>query len=49
MRFVMRVEMTEEHLAVVKKCDLNCYKHISIVKDIYIWEKGRPNALNVFS
>jgi aristolochene synthase len=39
MRFVMKLEMTPEELAACKECDLNCSKHISVVNDIYSWEK----------
>lgn len=39
MRFVMKLEMTEEQLSAAKECDLNCSKHISVVNDIYSWEK----------
>lgn len=39
MRFVMKLELTSKELEVVKPCDLNCSKHISVVNDIYSWEK----------
>ena len=39
MRFVMKLEMQPEELAATKDCDLNCSKHISVVNDIYSWEK----------
>jgi aristolochene synthase len=39
MRFVMKLDLTEEDLEVVKPVDLNCSKHISVVNDIYSWEK----------
>ena len=39
MRFVMKLEMTQEELDEVKEVDLNCSKHISVVNDIYSWEK----------
>ncbi|KAK4692280.1 aristolochene synthase, partial [Lecanoromycetidae sp. Uapishka_2] len=39
MRFVMKLELTETQLEDVKEVDLNCSKHISVVNDIYSWEK----------
>lgn len=39
MRFVMKLELTESQLEDVKEVDLNCSKHISVVNDIYSWEK----------
>ena len=39
MRFVMKLDLTSEELNAVKDVDLNCSKHISVVNDIYSWEK----------
>ena len=39
MRFVMKLELTSEELDAVKDVDRNCSKHISVVNDIYSWEK----------
>lgn len=39
MRYVMKLELTNEELEAVKPLDLNCSKHISVVNDIYSWEK----------
>ena len=44
MRFVMKLEMTLEELEEVKDVDLNCSKHISVVNDIYSWEKELQQA-----
>lgn len=35
MRFVMKLELTQEDLDLVRPVDLNCSKHLSIVSDIY--------------
>ena len=39
MRFVMNLHMTPADLDAVRDIDLNCSKHISVVNDIYSWEK----------
>ena len=39
MRFAMDISVTREELASVKDIENNCAKHISIVNDIYSWEK----------
>lgn len=44
MRFVMALEMTPAELDFVKDVDLNCSKHISVVNDIYSWEKELKQA-----
>ncbi|KAH7349074.1 Aristolochene synthase in complex with 12,13 Difluorofarnesyl diphosphate [Pyrenochaeta sp. MPI-SDFR-AT-0127] len=45
MRFVMKLNLTEEDLTLVKPVDLNCSKHISVVNDIYSWEKEYIQSL----
>ncbi|KAJ4349460.1 carbonyl reductase (NADPH-dependent) ari1 [Didymosphaeria variabile] len=45
MRFVMKLELTDEELEVVKPCDRNCSKHISVVNDIYSWEKELQQSI----
>ena len=44
MRFVMKLELTEADLTMAKDVDLNCSKHISVVNDIYSWEKELKQA-----
>ncbi|KAI9739473.1 MAG: hypothetical protein M1818_005161 [Claussenomyces sp. TS43310] len=39
MRFSMGLHLTKEELASVVSLERNCAKHISIVNDIYSWEK----------
>ncbi|KAJ2998228.1 hypothetical protein NUW58_g389 [Xylaria curta] len=39
MRFSMNLELTPEELRLVKPVDENCSKHISIINDIFSWEK----------
>ncbi|KAF3002232.1 terpene cyclase [Neopestalotiopsis sp. 37M] len=39
MRFAMDLHLTDEELDAMKPIELNCAKHISIVNDIYSWEK----------
>ncbi|RYP36621.1 hypothetical protein DL767_003325 [Monosporascus sp. MG133] len=39
MRFAMDQHLTPEELEAMKPVELNCAKHISIVNDIYSWEK----------
>lgn len=39
MRFVMKLDLEPRELDLVKPVDLNCSKHISVVNDIYSWEK----------
>ncbi|PVH90808.1 Aristolochene synthase in complex with 12,13 Difluorofarnesyl diphosphate [Periconia macrospinosa] len=45
MRYVMKLELTEEELELVKPCDRNCSKHISVVNDIYSWEKELKQSI----
>ncbi|KAF2677433.1 Aristolochene synthase in complex with 12,13 Difluorofarnesyl diphosphate [Lentithecium fluviatile CBS 122367] len=45
MRFVMKLELTSEELEAVRPCDMNCSKHISVVNDIYSWEKELKQSL----
>lgn len=35
----MKLEMTPEEIESVQDVDLNCSKHISVVNDVYSWEK----------
>ncbi|KAL9063650.1 MAG: hypothetical protein Q9161_009351 [Pseudevernia consocians] len=39
MRFVMKLELTPQELENLEPIDRNCAKHISVVNDIYSWEK----------
>jgi len=39
MRFAMNLSLTSHELMSVKSIENNCAKHISIVNDIYSWEK----------
>lgn len=39
MRFAMQLNLTPEELAIVKPLEQNCSKQISVVNDIYSWEK----------
>ncbi|KAK2017796.1 Aristolochene synthase in complex with 12,13 Difluorofarnesyl diphosphate [Colletotrichum eremochloae] len=39
MRFAMDLHLSDEELAEMKEVEQNCAKHISIVNDIYSWEK----------
>ena len=39
MRFSMGLAMTPEQLEAVKEVDENCAKHISVINDIFSWEK----------
>ncbi|KAI1176094.1 Aristolochene synthase from penicillium Roqueforti [Nemania sp. FL0916] len=39
MRFSMNLHLTPEELQLVKPVDENCSKHISIINDIFSWEK----------
>ncbi|KAF9641048.1 hypothetical protein BFW01_g12854 [Lasiodiplodia theobromae] len=45
MRFVMKPELTQDDLDLVKPVDLNCSKHISVVNDIYSGEKEYMQSL----
>lgn len=45
MRFVMKLELTQEDLDLVKPIDRNCSKHIAVVNDIYSWEKEYMQSL----
>lgn len=44
MRFVMKLELTQPELDSVRDVDLNCSKHISVVNDIYSYEKELKQA-----
>lgn len=44
MRFVMKLELSPAELDSVKDVDLNCSKHISVVNDIYSFEKEKKQA-----
>lgn len=39
MRFCMGLRLTPEELAVAKLVDMNCSKHLSIINDIWSFEK----------
>jgi aristolochene synthase len=39
MRFSMGLHMTEQELDYCREVDLNCSRHISVVNDIWSWEK----------
>ncbi|KAK1854263.1 aristolochene synthase [Colletotrichum chrysophilum] len=39
MRFSMKLDLTAEELNTVHDIEMNCSKHISVVNDIYSWEK----------
>jgi aristolochene synthase len=39
MRFGMKLHLSPEELESVNELELNCSKHISVVNDIYSWEK----------
>ncbi|KAI6773104.1 hypothetical protein HG530_004062 [Fusarium avenaceum] len=39
MRFCMKLHLSPEELESVNELELNCAKHISVVNDIYSWEK----------
>ncbi|KAK1542487.1 aristolochene synthase [Colletotrichum paranaense] len=39
MRFSMSLHLSPEDLSSVEDIELNCSKHISVVNDIYSWEK----------
>jgi aristolochene synthase len=39
MRFSMNLHVTPEELQSLKEIEMNCSKHISVVNDIYSWEK----------
>ncbi|KAI1843093.1 hypothetical protein JX265_005126 [Neoarthrinium moseri] len=39
MRFSMNLHLTADELASVNDVEMNCSKHISVVNDIYSWEK----------
>ena len=39
MRFVMKLDLTPKELDDLEAIDRNCAKHISVVNDIYSWEK----------
>lgn len=39
MRFVMKLDLTEAELETAKPLEQNCSKHISVLNDIYSWEK----------
>ncbi|KAL5384423.1 carbonyl reductase (NADPH-dependent) ari1 [Paraphaeosphaeria minitans] len=46
MRFVMKLELTSAELEDVKPLDLNCSKHISVVNDIYSWDKELKQSVD---
>ncbi|ORY66216.1 aristolochene synthase [Pseudomassariella vexata] len=39
MRFSMNLHISDEELASVREIEMNCAKHISVLNDIYSWEK----------
>ena len=39
MRFVQKLEMSEDALKFLQPIDDNCAKHISVINDIHSWEK----------
>ena len=39
MRFSMALSLTPHELASVRDVDINCAKHISVINDIFSWEK----------
>lgn len=39
MRFAMDVHLSDEEVAEMREVEMNSAKHISIVNDIYNWEK----------
>lgn len=39
MRFSMKLHVSPEELQSVEAIEMNCSKHISVVNDIYSWEK----------
>ncbi|POS78599.1 aristolochene synthase [Diaporthe helianthi] len=39
MRFAMNLNVTPEELLSIQEIEMNCSKHISVVNDIYSWEK----------
>jgi aristolochene synthase len=39
MRFVMKLNLSTEELELIRDMDKNCSKHISVVNDIFSWEK----------
>lgn len=39
MRFSMNLHVSPEELQSIKEIEMNCSKHISVVNDIYSWEK----------
>ncbi|KAK8091307.1 aristolochene synthase [Apiospora phragmitis] len=45
MRFSMQLYMTPQELAAMKAAEQNCSKHISVVNDIYSWEKELAQSL----
>ncbi|KAJ8104848.1 hypothetical protein ONZ43_g7662 [Nemania bipapillata] len=45
MRFAMDLHLTPEELEAMKPVEHNCSKHISIVNDIYSWEKELAQSL----
>lgn len=45
MRFVMDLHIEPEHFHEVEEVDFNCARHISVVNDIYSWEKEQRKAL----
>ncbi|KAJ0120939.1 aristolochene synthase [Diaporthe amygdali] len=39
MRFSMKLQVSHEELQSVEEIEMNCSKHISVINDIYSWEK----------
>lgn len=39
MRFCMNIHLTDEELQAMQPFERNCSKHLSVVNDIYSWEK----------
>ena len=46
MRFVLNLSLTPPELDLVHEVDLNCAKHISVVNDIYSYDKEVRQALS---
>ncbi|OHF04484.1 aristolochene synthase [Colletotrichum orchidophilum] len=40
MCFAMGLHLTDEEVADMKEVEMNYAKHVSIINEIYIWEKG---------
>ncbi|KAL3417259.1 aristolochene synthase [Phlyctema vagabunda] len=46
MRFSMKLNLSHTEMETVRDIELNCSKHISVVNDIYSWEKELKAAKN---